>query len=268
MSPTRRDFLKTSGLVAWGLTVPTFLSRTARAAPTADKPGAKDTLLVVVQLTGGNDGLNTVIPYTDPEYPKLRPMIKIAKDQVKKVNDALGLHPAMDGMAKLLESNELCVVQGVGYPNPSQSHFRSMDIWQAADTAETLTEGWLGKALKQSPIPSFHLSRDNETAPLALAGSPAKVPTINTLADFQLKAAGGSAAEKDRQKKLIENVSKPASAALPEKPDLLDFVRRTAVTTYGTSDRLQKLGKDYAPKVPYPETGLGTRLKLAAQLID
>ena len=69
-------------------------------------------------------------------------------DQVKKVNDSIGLHPSLDGLAELLEDKALCVVQGVGYPNPSQSHFRSMDIWQAASTAETLTEGWLGKALK------------------------------------------------------------------------------------------------------------------------
>jgi uncharacterized protein (DUF1501 family) len=165
----------------------------------------------------------------------------------------------------LNDKSAVGVVQAVGYPNPSQSHFRSMDVWHAASTAESLSEGWVGKALKQSPLPAFHLSKENEAAPLALAGAPAKVPTIASLADFQLKTAGGTAAEKDRQKKLIADVSKPATG---EKPDLLDFVRRTAVTTYGTSEKLQTLGKEYAPKVPYPETGLGTRLKLAAQLLD
>src|SRR6476646_8824971 len=130
----RREFLKASSLVGLGATVPTFLARTAFAAPDAGKPGTKDTILVVVQLTGGNDGLNTVIPFADPEYAKLRPTLKIAKDQVKKVNDSLGLRPSMEGMAKLLEDGALTVVQGVGYPNPSQSHFRSMDIWQAGST--------------------------------------------------------------------------------------------------------------------------------------
>ena len=141
----RRAFLKrslaTGSMVAWGLSVPNFLRRTAFAALDADKPGAKDTILVVVQLTGGNDGLNTVIPFKDPEYAKLRPTLKQGVDQVKKLTDDIALHPQMEGLAKLLEDNALCVVQGVGYPNPSQSHFRSMDIWQSASTADTLTEG-------------------------------------------------------------------------------------------------------------------------------
>jgi len=116
MNATRREFLKysvaTGGLVSWGMTVPTFLSRTALAAPFADKKGAKDTILVVVQLTGGNDGLNTVVPFADPEYAKLRPTLKLPKDQLKKVNDQIGLHPSLEGLAKLLQDQSLCIVQG------------------------------------------------------------------------------------------------------------------------------------------------------------
>src|SRR5438477_10553372 len=103
MSVTRRDFLRSSGLVACGLTVPRFLSRTAMAAPLSGKPGAKDTILVVVQLTGGNDGLNTVIPFKDAEYAKYRPTIKIPENDIKKINDSIGLHPALGGLANLLE---------------------------------------------------------------------------------------------------------------------------------------------------------------------
>src|SRR5262249_16997723 len=123
MFPTRRDFLKDSSLIAWGLTVPGFLGRTAHAAPTADKKGARDTILVVVQLTGGNDGLNTVVPHADPNYARLRPTLKLPAAQLKKIDDATGLHPSMDGLASLLENQQLAIVQGVGYPNPSQSHF-------------------------------------------------------------------------------------------------------------------------------------------------
>lgn len=256
---TRRDFLKTTGLVAWGATTPVFLAKTARAAA----PG-KDNILVMVQLTGGNDGLNTVIPFDDPLYAKYRPTIKIAKDQIKKVDDKFGLHPALDGLAKLLEKQALCIVQGVGYPNPSQSHFRSMDIWQAASMAETLTEGWLGKALKQYRSPAFHITEANESSPLALAGAPARAPSIKSLEDFQLKLAAATRSETKLQKSIIEAAASPDS----QHDGLLDFVKRTATSTYSSSQRLQEIGKNYQPKSTYPQTGLANRLKLAAQLID
>src|SRR5438132_5824797 len=184
MFSTRRDFLKTSGLVALGLNAPLFLSRTAAAAPEAKKPGAKDTILVVIELTGGNDGLNTVIPFKDPLYAKLRPTLKQSPDQVRKLTKEIGLHPVMTDLAELFQQGEVAVVQGVGYPNPDQSHFRSMDIWQAASTEKTLSEGWLGKALRKMQAgPSFHLKAANESSPLAYDGAPAKVPSINSLQD-------------------------------------------------------------------------------------
>jgi uncharacterized protein (DUF1501 family) len=269
MTATRREFLRhslaTGSLVSLGLTVPNFLTRTALAAPNAAKAGAKDTILVVVQLTGGNDGLNTVIPFKDDEYAKLRPTLKQPAAQVKKLNDEVALHPAMDGLAGLLQDHALCVVQGVGYPNPTQSHFRSMDIWQAASTAESLTEGWIGKGLRQmKDSGAFHLATANESAPLALSGAPARPPSITSLEDFQLKLASASGADKKEQKAIIEGSAKPAG----DKPSLLDFVQRTAANTYASSQRLQEIGKNYQPKSPYPQTPLANRLKLAAQLID
>src|SRR5207249_2352707 len=201
MSPTRRDFLKTSlatgSLVSWGLTVPTFLSRTAAAAAAAGTPGAKETILVVIQLTGGNDGLNTVVPFKDEQYSKLRPTLRIPTDQVKKLNDEVGLHPSMTGVADLLQDQALCVVQGVGYPNPNQSHFRSMDIWQAGSLADTLSEGWLGRALKGLPsVGAFHLSGNNDSAPLAVSGAPVRVPSLTSLADFQLRTTAASGVDR------------------------------------------------------------------------
>jgi uncharacterized protein (DUF1501 family) len=259
---SRREFLKSSTLIAAGTLVPTFLARTAWAA----KAAAKDSILVVVQLTGGNDGLNTVIPFKDDAYYKLRPTIGVPKDQVKKVNDSIGLHPSLDGFAGLLEDKALCVVQGVGYPNPSQSHFRSMDIWQAASTAESLTEGWIGKALKGLQAPAFHISGENEPAPLALTGAPARVPSIRSIEEFQLKMNAASGADRQGQKSLIEAAAK---GTMPEpKPGLLDFVRKTALNTYASSQRLQEIGKNYEPKAPYPGTPLANRLRLCAQLID
>jgi uncharacterized protein (DUF1501 family) len=265
MTLDRRDFLRNGSLVALGLSVPSFLSRTALAARNSTNPGAKDTILMVIQLTGGNDGLNTVIPFKDAEYAKYRPTLKQPKDLVKKVNDDLALHPSLDGLAGLLQDQALCVVQGVGYPNPSQSHFRSMDIWQSASTANKLTEGWLGKTLKHLPSAgAFHVKAGGEGGWLALDGAPVRVPSITSLEDFQLKTAAASSDDKRQQRTIIEGAAKSSSG----KPSLLDFVQRTAANTYASSRRLQEIGKNYQPKAQYPNTGLANRLKLAAQLID
>src|SRR2546426_1913716 len=178
-------------MVALTGAIPNFLGKTAAQAPAAQRAGARDTILVVVQLTGGNDGLNTVVPFGNADYNRLRPTLRITNSL--RVADGVGLHPSMTGLHGLLQDNALCIVQGVGYPNPNQSHFRSMDIWQAGNTAETANEGWLGRALKQLPSPpAFHIAGPNQTSPLALAGAPMRVPSIASLDDFQLRTASGS----------------------------------------------------------------------------
>ncbi|MBI2804123.1 MAG: DUF1501 domain-containing protein [Planctomycetes bacterium] len=267
MQTTRRDFfrfsLTGSSMVALTGAIPNFLGRAVAQTPQAQRPGARDTILVVVQLTGGNDGLNTVIPHSDPNYARLRPTLRI--QNFLRVNDTVGLHPAMTGFNSLLQDNALCILQGVGYPNPSQSHFRSMDIWHAASMADVLNEGWIGKALRHIPAASsFHLANANEAAPLALTGAPARVPSIASLDDFQLRLQASSAGDRRQQRDLLNSVSRPGNP----QPTLLDFVQRTAVQTYDSSQRLASLGREYQPRVPYPQSALGNHLKLAAQLID
>src|SRR5262249_1351436 len=226
--------------------------------------GAKDTILVVIELNGGNDGLNTVIPFKHPLYAKYRPTLQQPTAQIKKLTDEIGLHPQLTGFADLHQEGHLCSLQGVGYPNPEQAHFRPMDIWQAASTAQNLTEGWIGKALKQMPAtPSFHLKGSGERSPLALNGAPARVPSIASLQDFQLQVASGTDAKAQRE--VIEGSAKSGGT---RKPGLLDFVQRTASNTYASSRRLQEIGKNYQPKATYPQTALANKLKLAAQLID
>jgi len=263
----RREFLKFtavgSSLVAFDGILPNFLGRTAAQAPAAERAGARDTILVVVQLTGGNDGLNTVIPFNDADYARLRPTLR--QTNYHRINDRVALHSSMNGLHSLLQDNAVCVVQGVGYPNPSQSHFRSMDIWQAASTERDLTEGWVGKALRHIPAAaSFHLANQNEAAPLALTGAPARVPSIGTLEDFQLRIEASNAADRRQQRQLLDRVSQPADS----QPSLLDFVQRTAVQTYASSRRLQEIGRNYQPRATYPQSALGNHLRLAAQLID
>src|SRR5688572_15646976 len=121
MTLSRRDFLKKTSLVALGSSLPAFISKTAAQAPTADRPGARDTILVIVQLTGGNDGLNTVIPFANADYARLRPTLRQPRDSILPVNDDIGLHSSLRGLRDLLDDRSLCIVQGVGYPNPSQS---------------------------------------------------------------------------------------------------------------------------------------------------
>src|SRR6266702_1891262 len=155
---SRRDFLRTSTLVA--LALPGFLARMARAA----EPARDARILVVLQLDGGNDGINTVVPFADEGYAKHRTALRLPVDRLHKVTKEVGLHPAMAGAAKLLESGRLAIVQGVGYPNPSRSHDRSMAIWHSADVKLPRGEGydpevkaalgWIGRALDEDRKPA------------------------------------------------------------------------------------------------------------------
>src|SRR5262249_53017769 len=149
----RRQFLHSSSLIALASAAPLFIVRTARAAP-ADKDRR---ILVVVQLDGGNDALNTVVPIADPAYEKLRPKLKIAKNRLVKLSDTLGLHPSLKPLDKLLQAGHLAVVPGVGYPNPNRSHFESMSIWHTArfDPEERKGYGWLGRALDPSAATTY-----------------------------------------------------------------------------------------------------------------
>ena len=148
---TRRAFLHSSSLLALAPSVPLFVARTAGAAPT-DRDGR---VLVVVQLDGGNDALNTVVPHADTSYAKLRPTLRIRKRDLVRLSDTLGLHPSLKPLEKLLQDGQLAVIPGVGYPNPNRSHFESMAIWHTArfDPEEHNGYGWLGRALDRWPGP-------------------------------------------------------------------------------------------------------------------
>src|SRR5690242_137406 len=122
---SRRDFLRHSSLLALAPTVPGFLARTARAAV----PRRDGRVLVVLELNGGNDGINTVVPFADEGYARYRTTLRLPTDRLVKVNDHVGLHPSLGDFGKLLEAGQLVIAQGVGYPNPSRSHFQSLATW-------------------------------------------------------------------------------------------------------------------------------------------
>lgn len=177
MNTTRRRFLKTalgsSALLSLTSTAPQFLIRSSVAAQAPRE--SSENILIVVQLSGGNDGVNTVVPYADDAYHSNRFTLRIGEGQVLKIDDQLGFHPSMRGFADLMEDGKLSVVQGVGYPNPDRSHFSSMDIWHTCHRNEVdRSTGWLGRYLDHSAVegmdvPALHLG--SEQQPLALGKS-------------------------------------------------------------------------------------------------
>jgi len=184
--------IKGGGMIAVGLVAPKWLSAIARADVLRAAGGMKpsgDTVFVVCQFSGGNDGLNTVVPYADATYYQLRPTIGIPQDQVIHLDEHMGLHPGLAGLATLYKEGKVAIIQNVGYPNPNRSHFRSMDIWQSAAPDSYAKTGWIGRHLDQqltlgplNPVLALGLSTEK---PLALTGQTASVPCFASLADVR-----------------------------------------------------------------------------------
>jgi uncharacterized protein (DUF1501 family) len=270
MPTHRRDFLKSSlaasTLVSMGTaTVPSFLSRSARAAAGA-KPS--DRVLVVVQLIGGNDGLNTVVPFGHDGYARARRALRLPEGAIHKITKEVGLHPGMGGMAKLVENGRLAVVQGVGYPNPDRSHFRSMEIWETARTESgALETGWLGRALDAHPAPpgsdtpALHVGA--RTLPLAFRSKRTEVPSLESLEQYRLQL-GGDAAGSRAARAALDDVARVDRRA--DDP-LLGFLRRSTLAAYDSSKRLETLVKPSDKDSKYPSFGLARRLGLIAQII-
>jgi uncharacterized protein (DUF1501 family) len=262
MNPSRRDFLHRASLLALAPTVPGFLAQTARAA----KPTRDDRVLVVIQLDGGNDGINTVVPYADEGYAKYRKALRLPKDRLLKIDDHVGLHPAMGEAAKLLESGRLAIVQGVGYPNPSRSHFKSMAIWHSADVNLSRGEipdaeskaayGWLGRAFDGAPRRGAggptSLFIGLQPPPAALRGRRSVASALAGLEDFTVDLGG----------RPMQTVADPGPG-----DDLAAFVRRSTLDAYAAADRLREVLRAESGGATYPSTGLASRLRLIARLL-
>lgn len=244
----RRNFLALAGTFTGGsLLLPDFLY--SYGSQTNMVLGEQ--CIVFVQLNGGNDGLNTFIPFEDALYYDLRPKISISKTEVLKAAKGMAFHPALKGFAAMQQSGDLSVIQNVGYSNPIRSHFRSQEIWQTAPTQqEYLNDGWLGRYLdlqcKDQPTAGINLdSIDN----LALKGDEPNSITVKDPNRFRTK----STTENDGQ--------------LSDNPQL-DFVRKIATSVVEGSDDIQKaLSKSAASDVVYPKTGLAKNLEWISKLI-
>lgn len=277
---TRRSLIKTglagAPIVSVGAgSLPLFLQTTAHAAK-ADAKGEK--ILVVVQLLGGNDGLNTVVPHKIDGYARGRRALRLNAGSLVKLNDEIGLHASMKPLEKSLADGRLAVIQGVGYPNPDRSHFRSMDIWESARLdPNDLQTGWLGRAMDTSLESSARSGRlsgvhiGSRNLPLAMRARRTDVPSLDRLDQLQLKGDNSLtriAADMDRMRLAETNSKAPAAQPMPESADnpLLGFVSRTTATAVASSKKLADL--DTKPgEVKYPESALGKRLELVARMI-
>ena len=263
---SRRQFLSfagTSALVSLSPVVPNFL---LRAAAAEEKTSRGENVLVVLQLSGGNDGLNTVVPFQHDEYRRSRPTLAIPANQVLKIDSQLGFHPSLRGLAGLLEAGRLAILQGVGYPNPNRSHFESMDIWHTArQKADGRQLGWLGRYLDAAQAsragqdaPALHFG--GETQPLALAALHTPVPSVRSVERFRLEFGGNGS--------LRQAIEADAAAERPAQNDLLQFVQASTVSAISSSRRVEQATKDYTTAVKYPGSNLANKLKTVAQLID
>src|SRR5260221_2384924 len=292
---TRREFLRSTVLGgALSGTVTAFLANTFSAlqASAADSAvqtptGRDSTILVVLQMAGGNDGLNTVVPYSNDLYHQARPKIRIDPKDVLKLNDQTGFHPGLTGFKDLYDSGSLAVIQGIGYPNPNRSHFRSTEIWQTASDSEKFEKyGWLGRYFDNTCSgcdPTIGVNIGHQM-PQAFA---AKTPTGVSLENPQnyrfIAGRAGAEASEDSYRKLneTEEVMAHDTAAdatsggsigaiqgmAPHTGSALDFLERTAMDAQVSSDKIIAISNKIQNKPGYPQSQLANSLKLVARLI-
>ncbi len=259
---TRREFIRQStggglGFLAFSGFAPAFLSQSAAAqnpAPERDRP-----ILVIIQLGGGNDGLNTVVPHTDDNYYRLRPNLGL-RQGVIPLNDDLGLHPALTQFHNLFDNGQLGIIQNVGYPNPSRSHFRSTDIWETATDSDTYgVTGWLGRYLDSncSGTPS-----DDPTALHIGDILPQSFQTNKPASIFGIRSSGSF----KRRRSAADNAYETFLEA-PHIEGNTSYLQQTMMDTLVTERRVEAHLENYKTRVQYPATNLGQSLKRIAALI-
>ncbi|SFQ23979.1 DUF1501 domain-containing protein [Hymenobacter arizonensis] len=261
MAATRREFLRTSALASSLLLVPKFLHALDRGpglARLADAPGARR--LIVVQLSGGNDGLNTVIPYKNDLYYKARPTLGIREASgILPLEKDLGLHPTLKGLKGLYDQGHLAVLNSVGYPNPDRSHFRAMDIWQSGSGADqVVSTGWLGRYLDSDcsdcQLP-YHALEVDDTLSLALKGATRKGLALKNPGKFHQLT----------QNRLLAKVSQQTA---PAHHAQVDYLYKTLAETASSAEYLYDKSKIYKSNVAYPNSEFGKNLKTTAELIN
>jgi len=292
---TRRQFLRTSVLGgALASTVPLFLEKTflcmdtmAAATPGQVTTGKDGTILVVLQLAGGNDGLNSLVPFGDDAYFKARPHIALPKNDILRINDYAGLHPKLTGLHSLYGEGHLGVIQGVGYPNPNRSHFRSTEIWQTAcDSNRNLAEGWLGRYFDnccEGADPSTLGVAIAGQTPQAFSSAKPKGIAFSNPEQFRyMSEAANDPASADLFMRQMNAASESGHSSLSENSggsigmidgpgdtdgSTAEFLQRTALGAQMSSDKILQITRKTKSTVNYPTSQLGNSLNLVARLI-
>lgn len=261
----RREFLSTvlgsSAVLSFTGTAPDVLLHTALAGEKSNS----DRVLVVLQMSGGNDGLNTVIPHTHDVYRKNRKALRVGSSDVLGIDKQYGLHPELRGFAELLEAGRLGIVPAVGYPQPNRSHFESMDIWHTClrKSANRRT-GWLGKLLEhgvKAPGALSGMHVGSEKQPLALAAQKIRVPSVSSLERFRLETNGNK-----KLGKVLEQAL--AAQQATNENDLLGFLSSSTRSAVAANKRIQKVREAKAKDTGYPQSPLGRKLSTVARLIQ
>src|SRR5688500_6405205 len=260
MSMTRRDFVR-GGVAAFtvGFAAPRFLSDLAIAQ------GQSRRNLVVLYLSGGNDALSTLIPYTDQQYYARRPTIAVPAGNVLQIGSdssgrPLGLHPRLPGLRTIFNAGRLAIVQRTGYPNSSRSHFEGTDIWSTGDPASPQGTGWLGRYLDRLPGPVDPLTAWSTVReiPRTLLSKTVGVPAIPNEQQYAFANPNGGA-----HAPFARTTARRISSHLPVEQPHLAFVNATAQAAFATLDRVGQVAA-YRPTVPYPNNGLGLALQTVA----
>lgn len=259
---SRRAFIKKSAFATvGGMMIPNFLK--AFELQQLGQSQTTDKILVIIQLSGGNDGLNTIVPYRNDIYYKSRPSIAIPSDKVLKINDEVGFNPALESLRGLYDNAQMSIINNVGYPNPDRSHFRSMDIWQtASESTEYLNTGWIGRYLDANCsgncVPYQALEID-DTLSLSMKGEKVKALSVQD-PEKLYKQISGNFINKIAQNKAVN------------EHDNVAYLYKTLAETASSAEflhtkRAAAQSKAYRSIAQYPQGELGQRLKTIAELI-
>ncbi|MBU6400483.1 MAG: DUF1501 domain-containing protein [Verrucomicrobia bacterium] len=293
---TRREFLRTTllgGALTW--TVPSFLAQTfaALGAEAADRAtqlvtGKDSPILVVLQMAGGNDGLNTVIPYTNDHYFRARPRLGVKADTVLKLDDQVGLHPGLQRFQALYDAGHLAVLQGVGYPNPNRSHFRSTEIWQTASDANRVEKyGWIGRYFDnccRGADPTVGVAIGAQMPQAFAAQTPTGIALQNPRA-YRLGSGDPESGKRNPLDQSLRDMNQPPPDLAPSPEDdsgatigavtgkprlagsVLDYVERVALDAEVSSDEIGRITQQVRNLASYPASPLANGLKQIARLI-